>query len=667
MGIDRLNIGISCIGSGVGQSVVTSCKLSNLPLHTIGLGNNPYAFGAYECDENVLLPSIYEKDYIDKLIRTCHQMNIQMLIPGRDDEVLFFAQNEERFLSQGIQTINSKPDLVTLCRDKQLMTEYFGGISHHFVKTYSKEELIRFDQISFPLIAKPKDGFASKGLKILWTQEDLVNVDPNLIIQEMAIPRINDIHYSEYMKSLRLGVNPQISEISVQLVAGKDGTILGKMASYNRLSNGVPIEILPYDNVEVWGAIDPLIPVLQRLGLRGPLNLQGRMTENGFKMFEFNPRFTGITGLRAIMGFNEVDVCIRSWLDMPTRRISINTKRFGLRQTTDKSVLIEKSDSVRLDIAAINTESYNRPQKIIITGGTGFLGQHVINLLMTKGFHVSALSTNTIRAEKLFLNSDLTIFSYDDLEKGKLNFGEFDLLLHMGFERNPHKFMNIAGSLWLTGELFSLAIMHQIPSIINVSSQSVYGTHNMPFWKENDPVAPESTYAQAKYATEVMLNGLLKFENHVRGTSIRLSTLSGGTYSNDSDELLYKLVDQVINNKQLSINGGKQKFERLDVRDAADGIVRVVQSDVKGLNSIYNLGSSQNYELRELVDRVVKISREFNLKYELFPSIIASDDERALGMDSSMFYSTFDWTPRFDIEDIIHSLFEKRLEEKASK
>lgn len=163
MGIDRLNIGISCIGSGVGQSVVTSCKLSNLPLHTIGLGNNPYAFGAYECDENVLLPSIYEKDYIDKLIRTCHQMNIQMLIPGRDDEVLFFAQNEERFLSQGIQTINSKPDLVTLCRDKQLMTEYFGGISHHFVKTYSKEELIRFDQISFPLIAKPKDGFASKG------------------------------------------------------------------------------------------------------------------------------------------------------------------------------------------------------------------------------------------------------------------------------------------------------------------------------------------------------------------------------------------------------------------------------------------------------------------------------------------------------------------------
>ena len=44
------NVGISCVGSGVGQSVINSCRISRLPIRTIGLGTNPFAFGLYDCD-----------------------------------------------------------------------------------------------------------------------------------------------------------------------------------------------------------------------------------------------------------------------------------------------------------------------------------------------------------------------------------------------------------------------------------------------------------------------------------------------------------------------------------------------------------------------------------------------------------------------------------------
>ena len=56
-----LRIGIGCIGSGVGQSVINSCRLTRLRLHTIGLGTNPLAFGLYACDDYAYIPRIYHR------------------------------------------------------------------------------------------------------------------------------------------------------------------------------------------------------------------------------------------------------------------------------------------------------------------------------------------------------------------------------------------------------------------------------------------------------------------------------------------------------------------------------------------------------------------------------------------------------------------------------
>ena len=56
---NKIIVGILSIGSGIAQSIINLCHLSNLPLYTIGYGNNPFAFGAYDCDEQYHSPSIY--------------------------------------------------------------------------------------------------------------------------------------------------------------------------------------------------------------------------------------------------------------------------------------------------------------------------------------------------------------------------------------------------------------------------------------------------------------------------------------------------------------------------------------------------------------------------------------------------------------------------------
>lgn len=60
----KLRIAISCIGSGVGQSVINSLKHANFPFFTLGLGTNPYAFGAYECDKYDYTKSIYDEGFL---------------------------------------------------------------------------------------------------------------------------------------------------------------------------------------------------------------------------------------------------------------------------------------------------------------------------------------------------------------------------------------------------------------------------------------------------------------------------------------------------------------------------------------------------------------------------------------------------------------------------
>jgi len=377
-------IGISCIGSGVGQSVINSLRLSRLPLKTVGLGTNPFAYGAYDCDAYDYTKSISEKGYVDNLIKKCKEHNIDLVIPGLDDEALIFAQNADKFNSAGIKAIYADEELISICRDKEKMSLELNRVVDVFVKSYNKETLsddIASGKVKFPFIAKPRSGFASKGVEIIRSVDDIVKITEDHIVQELAIPRIDDPNYVFYMSHIAKNRNPQVSEVSIQIVYSPEAKLMGRMFSYNKLNNGIPIEIVPYDDDYIWSIVDKLTPVLLKMGLRGPLNIQGRLTENGLKLFEMNPRFTGITGLRALMGFNEVEACVKEWLDIDTgnNQLQFNYNRFGIRQTADKSIPIERNNEVLSLFKHLNNGIIKKKKTLLITVASGYLGQNLID------------------------------------------------------------------------------------------------------------------------------------------------------------------------------------------------------------------------------------------------------------------------------------------------
>src|SRR5690606_31961439 len=115
----------------------------------------------------------------------------------------------------------------------------------------------------------------------------------------------------------------------------------GIFISKNTLKNGVPVFVDPInpDKFQYLDEILKFVPILESHGVKGPVNIQGRITPNGLFFFEMNMRFTGITGNRALLGFNEVDYLTLNFLGLESELIGYSYNKVGVRQVACSTII----------------------------------------------------------------------------------------------------------------------------------------------------------------------------------------------------------------------------------------------------------------------------------------------------------------------------------------
>tara|TARA_B100001063_G_scaffold240579_1_gene265800 strand:+ start:2700 stop:3710 length:1011 start_codon:yes stop_codon:yes gene_type:complete len=260
-------------------------------------------------------------------------------------------------------------------------------------------------------------------------------------------------------------------------------------------------------------------------------------------------------------------------------------------------------------------------KKVIVTGGLGFIGSNLIDLLLKKNFQVLNIDKLTYSSNfyntKEFKNSKNYKFIKCDIKNKKFKKILFDYkpkcIFNLAAETHvdrsidsPESFIqsNIVGVYNLL-ESFKIYSQKYKSRLIHISTDEVYGDILSGRSSENYPYQPSSPYAASKAASDHLVS------SYVRTYQIpAIVTNCSNNYGpkQHPEKLIPKLIYNILNNKPLPIYGeGTNSREWIFVKDHCEALIKVYQNGKLG--EFYNIGSNKNLNNLEVSNKLLKISK----------------------------------------------------------
>jgi carbamoyl-phosphate synthase large subunit len=286
-------------GAVLGQGIIKSLRSASLPCEIIALDPNPLSPGLYWADRAMIIPMASDPGYEEAVEAILDQEMPDAVLVGTDVELSIFAERraewEARFETHILVSNN---DVVEIADDKYATAQFLGqhGLPYpKSVKAEDREALLELvAEVGFPLIVKPRRGARAVGVSKADTMAELeatIADRSDLVVQQMA---------GEDDQEYTAGVIFFDDEVKASIVLRRD---LRDGNTYRAYSGDFP-DYQKYVH-DMARALKPY----------GPANFQFRVDKHGVpRLFEINARFSGTTPMRALFGFNEVDLCLRKLL-----------------------------------------------------------------------------------------------------------------------------------------------------------------------------------------------------------------------------------------------------------------------------------------------------------------------------------------------------------------
>lgn len=246
-----------------------------------------------------------------------------------------------------------------------------------------------------------------------------------------------------------------------------------------------------------------------------------------------------------------------------------------------------------------------KSSKILITGGAGFIGIHLTNYLLSKGFtDITILDVSKPRIKNVkFICSDFSNFK----EIGKI-LEDIDYVFHLaamvGVDRcrlNPEKVKRV--NYTNARRFIDLCVNKKVTRFVFSSSSEVYGNSKEIPYKEDSKLEPISEYAKSKVRIERYLKEITDKTNMTVGI-VRFFNVYGPFQRKDFVIPLF--VDNALHERPLIIFGnGNQIRCPTYVADAITGLYKVLICN-KTKYEIFNIGGSTEYTVNNLAKTVLR-------------------------------------------------------------
>lgn len=279
-----------------------------------------------------------------------------------------------------------------------------------------------------------------------------------------------------------------------------------------------------------------------------------------------------------------------------------------------------------------------RDLTIGVTGSNGFLGQYLVKELRHKGYSVHEFTTNPKNKLQIKMN-------YSDTKSMRESFLKIDLLIHAawtsGSRNNRDNFELQNLNVVVSKNIAKVAQEINLNKIIGIGSQDELGNTSKP-WTDDAEFEPQSYYSEAKLAT---YNTLVKSTEQF----IWARLLSVYGVGDPRDWILTKTVSALKLNKQLKVGKCDQLFNFTHIKDAADGIILLME---RGFIGSANVATLESPTLKNSLDLLEDISgRKGLIKY-------GSNSDTRNQVRSPGILEVLGWVPKIKREIGFRELFD---------
>ena len=283
--------------------------------------------------------------------------------------------------------------------------------------------------------------------------------------------------------------------------------------------------------------------------------------------------------------------------------------------------------------------------KVLVTGGSGFIGQYCLSQLHAKGYEVHAvssvprLSTASVQWHKASLLDEAQARAVVRTVKPSH-------LLHLAWYTKHGKYWTSPENLnWVRG---SLALMQEFTEsggkrIVTAGTCAEYDWHHGLCIEGKTPLVPATLYGTYKHAMQLMQHAWCE-QSGLSGAWGRVFSLYGP--AEYPDRLVASVIRSLLRGEVATCGNGSLVRDYSHAEDVAAAFVAVLESSIEGP---VNIGSGEAVSLHDLVEKIAqKLDRLERIKYRP-PTLTSSNEPVLLLPDVSRLIST-GWKRKYDLD-----------------
>jgi dTDP-glucose 4,6-dehydratase len=295
-------------------------------------------------------------------------------------------------------------------------------------------------------------------------------------------------------------------------------------------------------------------------------------------------------------------------------------------------------------------------QRVVITGAAGFIGSHLAETLLDRGYSVIGIDnlitgdaaniSHLANRDFLFIKHDVTNYIYIE--------GPVDFVLHWASPASPIDYLELPIQTLKVGALgthkaLGLAKAKNARFVL-ASTSEVYGDplehpQKESYWGNVNPVGPRGVYDEAKRFAEAMTMAYHRYHG-VDTKIVRIFNTYGPRMRLNDGRAVPAFMSQALRNEDVTVFGeGNQTRSFTYITDLVDGIIRLMLSKE---NDPVNIGNPREMTIKEIAETIIRMTGS---KSRIIYKPLPTDDPKQRRPDITRARTLLGWEPRVQLEE----------------